>query len=994
MSGKAVTLSQGSGHSIITGPTPSTTEANGQVTFTVTDTTTETVVYTAVDVTDGNVPVPGSASVGFTNGTVSCSNGTPTAATGYAFTDFATGFNDFGTCQSVTGSAFDASGNLLVVDTRNGFIYRFGPQGGVADATTQVNATAISGNPYGLVFGKDGKLYLGRLTANDILEINPATGAIIRTVAAAPDVTAPLGMAIDPLSGDLFVNQRFSANMVRIANPASATPTVTTYASPGTASQLTVAPNGTFFSAVNPPDQVTRIAGTNTPQPAATTVVTSVPQEIGIAVSANGNLPALLLMNRLNGVITKVDLGTTPPTLSDIFTGGSRGDFATLGPDGCFYATQTDRVIKVTSADGSCPFAPTSLQPNLRLTPAAVIPNPPTGSPVTFTATLHNITAPTGITVTFTVSGANPQTKLVQTDANGVATFTYTGAHTGTDTIAATAAVGSTALTANPATLTWAAGKDVTFVSLNLSATSGKPNVATTLTASLTDVSQTPPTPIGGATLTISLGGQSCTATTGNDGVGSCSLTPTAAPSSYPLVASYTGNSQYTASTATASFSVTNLVSDQLQYYPLAKPIRLLDTRAGATAFVAPGIPLTAGQTLSLPGQFSYQGVAISAAAQAIVGNATVANGSNGTPAGFATLFPSGVPLPLTSNLNFVPGTVRPNEFTVALGGDTKFDLYSSSGGDFVIDISGYYAPVGAGGLYFHPLAAPVRELDTRAGATAFVAPKCDAHGGPDAHPARLLHRNNIAIPASAKALVGNATVANGSNNTPAGFATLYPDDVPLPLASNLNFVPGTVAPNAFIVALGGGDGGYKLYSSSGGDFVIDITGYLDTMRSGGLLFTPLSAPVRELDTRVGASAFVIPGATLTAGQTLNLPGSFTFGGITVPAGAKALVGNATVANDGNATPAGFATLYPGGVSLPLASNLNYVAEAGGAERGRSGNRGRREIQPVYLVGRRLCRRHLRLLLLSRRGLEDEIVVAPSAVSDHLGDADMNWRRR
>ncbi len=45
----------------------------------------------------------------------------------------------------------------------------------------------------------------------------------------------------------------------------------------------------------------------------------------------------------------------------------------------------------------------------------------------------------------------------------------------------------------------------------------------------------------------------------------------------------------------------------------------------------------------------------------------------------------------------------------------------------------------------------------------------------------------------------------------------LFPDDVPFPLASNLNFVPGTVAPNAFIVALGGGDGGYNLYASMGG---------------------------------------------------------------------------------------------------------------------------------------------------------------------------------
>ena len=151
---------------------------------------------------------------------------------------------------------------------------------------------------------------------------------------------------------------------------------------------------------------------------------------------------------------------------------------------------------------------------------------------------------------------------------------------------------------------------------------------------------------------------------------------------------------------------------------------------------------------------------------------------------------------------------------------------------------------------------------------------------------------------------------------------------------------------------------------------------------------------MRELDTRVGAIRLVLPDATLTAGQTLTLPGSFTFGGITVPAGAKALVGNATVANDGNGTPAGFATFYPDGVALPLASNLNFVAKQVAPNAVVVGIGGDGKLQPVYLVGRRLYRRHLRLLLLSRRGLEDEIVVAPSAVSDHLGDADMNWRRR
>ncbi len=310
----------------------------------------------------------------------------------------------------------------------------------------------------------------------------------------------------------------------------------------------------------------------------------------------------------------------------------------------------------------------------------------------------------------------------------------------------------------------------------------------------------------------------------------------------------------------------------------------------------------------------------IPAEAQALVGNATVDN-SIGAPAGFATLYPSGAALPLASNLNFVPGTVRPNAFTVGLGGDGKFNLLANTGGNFIIDITGYYAPPGTGGLFFHPLTAPVRLLDTRPGQTAFVHPNAALTPGQTINLPGQFTAAGVTIPTSAKALAGNATVDNTAN-APAGFATLFPGGTPLPPTSNLNFAPGTVAPNAFTVGLGG-DGSFNLFSNTGGNFILDITGYYDAVGAGGLLFFPLSAPVRELDTRAGQSASVHPGVPLGAKGTVNLPGSFTFSGVTVPADAKALVGNATVDNRVNA-PDGFATLFPGGTSLPLASNLNY----------------------------------------------------------------------
>ena len=66
--GKEVRLSQGTGHSLITAPSPSVTGANGQIDFTASNLVNETVTYTAVDVTDDELPVPGSPQVTFNGG--------------------------------------------------------------------------------------------------------------------------------------------------------------------------------------------------------------------------------------------------------------------------------------------------------------------------------------------------------------------------------------------------------------------------------------------------------------------------------------------------------------------------------------------------------------------------------------------------------------------------------------------------------------------------------------------------------------------------------------------------------------------------------------------------------------------------------------------------------------------------------------------------------------------------------------------------------------
>ncbi len=355
-----------------------------------------------------------------------------------------------------------------------------------------------------------------------------------------------------------------------------------------------------------------------------------------------------------------------------------------------------------------------------------------------------------------------------------------------------------------------------------------------------------------------------------------------------------------------------------LQYYSLPNPIRLLDTRAGFAACVQRGTPLMSGVPLGLNARTPCTGIAGSA--QAVVGNATVVNKDTNAPAGFATLYPGGTAVPGTSNLNYVAGQVIANAFTVGLASDGSFNAYATTGVDFVIDLTGFYAPPGTGGLYFHPLPSPIRLLDTRVGGTGCTHPSAPlSAGGTLTVAARI---SCTGVPASALAVSGNATVVNSAIDASAGYATVYPSGVGLPNASNLNYLAGQVVPNAFIVGLGS-DGAFNGYATTSVDLIIDLTGYYDTMSSGGLVFNALTTPVRLLDTRPGFSGCTTSGTPLTAHVSLDLSARTPC--TTVPGGARAVVGNATAINNLTSLP-GYITLYPGGAGLPATSNLNYIA--------------------------------------------------------------------
>jgi len=172
-------------------------------------------------------------------------------------------------------------------------------------------------------------------------------------------------------------------------------------------------------------------------------------------------------------------------------------------------------------------------------------------------------------------------------------------------------------------------------------------------------------------------------------------------------------------------------------------------------------------------------------------------------------------------------------------------------------------------------------------------------------------------VPANASAVILNVTAVDEST---AGFFTVYPTGATLPTASNLNWVAGETVPNLVSVGLGSG-GKVTIYNGLGmADAVVDLEGYF-APSSGGTAgqFVPV-VPARITDTRA-SSGQPNHGMTLAAGATLAVQvtgvGGIPAGGVT------AVVLNATVTDT---TKAGFLTAFPTGASLPLASNLNWMA--------------------------------------------------------------------
>ncbi len=214
-------------------------------------------------------------------------------------------------------------------------------------------------------------------------------------------------------------------------------------------------------------------------------------------------------------------------------------------------------------------------------------------------------------------------------------------------------------------------------------------------------------------------------------------------------------------------------------------------------------------------------------------------------PLGYLTVWPTGQSQPLVSTLNAPTGQVAANAAIVPAGTGGKISTYALNDTDLVIDINGYFAAPGNGGLSLYPV-VPCRVLDTR------LVGNSDPFSGTLVPPVDVLG-SPCGLPSQSQAYVLNATVVPSGL---LGYTTLWPDGGGQPLASTLNALDGAVTSNMAIVPAGTG-GKIDAYVDLGPtQLILDISSYFAPITPSvttsslpsGISQTPYSASLQASD--------------------------------------------------------------------------------------------------------------------------------------------------
>jgi hypothetical protein len=362
--------------------------------------------------------------------------------------------------------------------------------------------------------------------------------------------------------------------------------------------------------------------------------------------------------------------------------------------------------------------------------------------------------------------------------------------------------------------------------------------------------------------------------------------------STVPARLAYFDRQGFNVAPVTSSSSAT-----PLGFQPVA-PCRIADTRNPNGPLGGP--VLGALTTRNFPAR-SACGLSASATAYSL--NITVVPRGS---LGYLSIWPGGRAQPVVSTLNALDGRIKANAAIVPAGSDGSINVFVTDTTDVIIDVNGVFVPQAANpsSQSFYSV-NPCRIADTRV-----------AGGTMQALVNRTIAVASLCgIPVTATAYALNFTVVPKQT---LGFLTLWPNNgSPRPTVSTLNALTGAVTAN-FAIVPAGNAGDILAFATDATELIVDITGYFGPSGSTGALRFYTLDPCRILDTRDANGP--LGGPQPQADSTRAFPVQSS--SCAVPSSAQAYSVNATVVP---APLLGFLTLFPAGVTRPLASTLNAV---------------------------------------------------------------------
>lgn len=371
-----------------------------------------------------------------------------------------------------------------------------------------------------------------------------------------------------------------------------------------------------------------------------------------------------------------------------------------------------------------------------------------------------------------------------------------------------------------------------------------------------------------------------------------------------------------------------------LKYFPLDAPVRWFDTRSQTGACQTSRSPINAVSPLKVSLVGNCQNARIPSVAEVVVGQITIINLTR-TPGSYQ-IVPAGNRPSTTGLLTYNSTQTVTTSFITPLNQTGEIEVHTTNQVHVLIDVVGYFGPADPAGLYFYALPRPIRINDTTGTPGACTSYANPIRTGSTHVEKATITCQGVTVPASARVIVGNATMSHTSPTTTNtsisnGFVTFYPTRIQRPGTVNLQLPLSATVGNQVIVSLGN-EGTFNTYSSIPTHISFDIMGFFssepeidvdgDGNRDVGLLFYPLARPVRLMETRLSEPGCFSLERPLSANQGVPVAVRGSCNGLQIPVTARAITGQINVFNQSRMN--GSLVLYPDGQNRPPTSNAFY----------------------------------------------------------------------